>query len=66
MNKRNSEGYNDPTAYEGLKPIFHEENELDHKVHNLIKVIQSIVHMAGFEVIGRIQIKHKQSGKEYR
>ena len=62
----NESGYSDPTAYEALKPIIKEENFLDKKVHNLIKVIKFIVELADFELIGRIQIKDKKSGKEFR
>lgn len=66
MNKYNSEGYPDPTAYYALKPIIKEENELNKKVHNLVNTLKFIVDWAGFEFIGRIQIRHKQSGKEFR
>jgi hypothetical protein len=62
----NQSGYADPTAYHGLKPIIQEEQELDKKVHNLINVLKFIVEWAGFEFIGRIQIKDKKSGKEFR
>lgn len=70
MDKRNpfynSEGYPDPTAYYGMKEIVKEENELDKKVHNLINVLKFIVEWAGFEFIGRIQIKDKKTRKEFR
>ena len=62
----NHEGYPDPTAYNGLKPVIKEENELDKKVHNLVNTLKFIVEWAGFEFIGRIQLKHKKSGKEFR
>ena len=35
--KKNSEGYSDPTAYEGLRPIIEEENALERRVTQLIK-----------------------------
>lgn len=70
MDKRNpfynSEGYPDPTAYYGTKAIIKEEDELDKKVHNLINVLKFIVEWAGFEFIGRIQLKHKETRKEFR
>ena len=62
----NHEGYADSTAYNGMKSMVKEEQELDKKVHNLINTLKFIVEWAGFEFIGRIQIKHKQSGKEFR
>lgn len=70
QNKRNpyfnNEGYPDPTAYYGMKEIVKEENELDKKVHNLINVLKFIVEWAGFEFIGRIQLRHKETRKEFR
>ena len=62
----NSEGYADPTAFFGTKSIVKEEKELEDKVHTLVHVIRDIANLAGFEVIGRIQFKHKKTGKEFR
>ena len=62
----NSEGYADPTAYHGLKSIIQEEKELEKKVHNLVNVLKFIVDWAGFEFVGRIQLKDKKTGKEFK
>lgn len=62
----NSEGYADPTAFYGTKNIIKEEAELEDKVHTLVHVIRDIVNLAGFEVIGRIQFRHKKTGKEFK
>ena len=71
MGKNNNPFYNasgcaDPTAYYGLKPIIQEEHDLEKKVHNLVNVLKFIVEWAGFEFIGRIQIRHKETGKEFK
>ena len=62
----NQSGCPDPTAYQALKPIIQEEKELDKKVHNLVNVLKFIVEWAGFEFIGRIQLRHKESRKEFK
>lgn len=62
----NSSGCKDPTAYEALKPIIKEDRELDRKVHNVINSLKFIVDWAGFEFIGRIKIRDKRSGKEFK
>ncbi len=62
----NSEGYADPTAFHALKPIIKEESEMDRKVHMLITTLKNLVELSGFEFIGRIQVRHKNSGKEFR
>jgi hypothetical protein len=62
----NQSGCADPTAYDALKPIIKEEKELEKKVRNLMTVLKLIVDWAGFEFIGRIQLKHKKTGKEFK
>lgn len=64
--KRNSEGYSDPTAYEGLRPIIEEENALERRVNQLIKTLKYITGLAGFELISRIEIKDKETGRIFR
>jgi hypothetical protein len=65
----NQSGYADPTAYHAMKTVMQEEKEeqeLETKVHNLVKVLKLIVKWAGFELIGRIQIRDKKTGKEFK
>ena len=64
--RRNSEGYPDPTAYEGLKRIFQTENAVDKEVNMLIKVLKYIISRSGFELIGRIELRDIKTGREYR
>ena len=63
---KNSEGYSDPTAYEGLRPIIDEENALERRVNQLIKTLKYITGLAGFELISRIEIKDNQTGRIFR
>lgn len=58
----NSEGYADPTAYEGLKPIVEVENK--HRI--LIGTIKSIIKKSGFILLNRIELKHKESGISFK
>ena len=58
----NPEGYRDPTAYDAIRNITDEEE----KVSILIHVIKSILRLAGFELIRRIEIRSRKSGREYR
>jgi hypothetical protein len=67
---KNSEGYADPTAGEAWKNIRradrHREAERLAMISNLIPIIKQTAELAGFEVIGRIALKDKATGKEYR
>ncbi len=62
----NSSGCADPTAYEALKPIIKEDAEIERKAYELVKIVKIIIGWAGFELVQRVQIKHKKSGKEFR
>ena len=63
----NAEGYTDPTAYTALRHIQQEENaELDARVNTLIKVLKYIVSLSGFELINRIELRDKKSGRCFR
>lgn len=62
----NASGCADPTAYEALSPIIKEEAELDKTVYDAIKAIKIIISLAGLELVDRVQVRHKKSGKEFR
>ena len=65
----NGSGCPDPTAYEALKRIQYEEKQLhnvDDNAHKVVTTIKNILDLSGFELVGRIQIRHKKSGKVYK
>lgn len=63
---QNKEGYADPTAYHGLKPIIKEDDEQQKRLSTLIFVLKYIIRLAGFELLNRIELKDRRSGREYR
>lgn len=64
--KNNSEGYPDPTAYNGTKPLIDAEAATLKIIGDLVHVIKWTAGQAGFEIIGRIVLKDKSTGKIYR
>ena len=64
--RKNSEGYADPTAYYGLKSIIDEETALEKEVNTLIKVLKYIIRNSGFELISRIEIRDKRTGRVFK
>ena len=63
---RNNEGYVDPTAGAAMATVKREENaELVDRNHKLIYAIRNVVDLAGFEIVGRVTLKHKKSGKVF-
>lgn len=66
MAYRNKEGYADPTAGEAVGMVAREEKERNAALTSLINVLKQIINLAGFELVGRIVLKDKATGKEYR
>ena len=58
----NNSGCHDPTAYHAMKPIQDEEQ----RVSELIKVLKYIIRAAGFDLLNRIEVKDRKSGRTYR
>ena len=67
---RNGSGYTDPTA----SPVLHaihkrersREQEADEDANRIIRLIKDLLRICDFELIERIQIRHKPTGREYR
>ena len=66
MQKQNSEGYADPTAFAALNPIIRNETEAEKRAITLIKTLKYIIGLAGFELLSRIEIRDTRNGREYR
>lgn len=74
MNKdnmgRNAEHYADPTPAAAMRNINKDERQKEvarlDKIGNLVPLLRQMADIAGFEIIGRIPLKDKATGKEYR
>ena len=62
----NSEGYADPTAYGALKPIMQADAALEGKVNFLIEVLKFIANEAGFDVVNRIELRDRNTGRLFK
>lgn len=64
--RRNSEGYLDPTAHEAIAAIAKSDEERQRRLKSLIFAVKSIIDLAGFELINRIELKDKHTGRIYK
>jgi hypothetical protein len=64
--KLNNSGCKDPTAYEAITTVFNEQQTLEKRVHTLINVLKFIIDWAGFDLIARIEIRDRKTGKDFR
>lgn len=58
----NASGYSDPTAYQAIQAV----DEQAKRVDGVIRVIKYIIGLAGFELISRIEIRDRRTGREWR
>jgi len=49
-----------------LKPIIKEDTALENRVNFLIKVLKFIINETGFELLNRIEIKDKKTGRCFK
>ena len=63
--KRNQDGYIDPTAYQALKNILN-DGKAEKKAAYLVSVLKFIINESGFELVNRIELKHRKTGKIFR
>ena len=64
--RKNAEGYADPTAYYGTKEIIEQETEAEKKNRAIIYAFRQITELAGFEIVGRITLKEKKTGRLFK
>lgn len=67
---RNAEHYADPTPTAAMRNINKDEHQKEavrlDRVGNIVPLLRQMADIAGFEIMGRIPLRDKATGKEYR
>ena len=67
---RNAEHYADPTPAAAMKNIRKDERQKDAatllQISILVPLLRQVADLAGFEILGRIPLRDKATGKEWR
>lgn len=67
---RNAEHYVDPTPTAAMRNICRDEYQKESgrllQISLLVPLLRQMADIAGFEIIGRIPLRDKATGKEYR
>lgn len=66
---RNAEGYPDPTTHGALSNVMREyaaKEEADARCTQLIKVLKNTIDLAGFDLVARIEVRDRETGRTYR
>lgn len=67
---RNTEGYMDLTAHDALANVMRDKqlelDEADLRCNRLIKSIKTVIDLADFDLVARIEVKDRRTGRTYR
>lgn len=63
---RNPEGYMDLTTHDALTNVMRETEEADLRCNRQIKSIKTVIDLADFDLVARIEVKDRRTGRTYR
>lgn len=63
---RNPEGYMDLTTHDALTNVMRETEEADLRCNRLIKSVKTVIDLADFDLVARIEVKDRRTGRTYR
>lgn len=66
MSYKNSEGYSDSTAGVAMGSAKKQEQEIDKLNHKVMQSFRLLLDLAGFEIVGRVTLRHKKSGRIFK
>lgn len=62
----NQDGYPDPTAYAAMAPIQQVQDEADQRLAQLIRTLKNTIDLAGYDLLARIEVQDRKTGRIYR
>lgn len=63
---KNPEGYADPTAHAAMSTVQKEQDAADLRVQNFIRAVKTIIDQSGYDLLARIEIRDRATGRDYR
>lgn len=66
ISSRNAEGYKDPTAHAAMSTVLRQQDEADQRLAQLIKTLKNMIDLADFDLLERIEVRDRKTGRSYR
>lgn len=63
---RNPSGCLDPTVYTALSTIQKQHDDVDLRAQHFIRSIKTIIDQSGYDLLARIEIRDRITGRVYR
>lgn len=64
--KRNPDGYRDPTAHDAMSAVQGEQDDADRRAKSAVYAVKIMLDLAGFDLLERIEIRDRKTGRYYR
>ena len=62
----NPEGYADPTAHAALTTVQAAQDEADQRCQQLIRALKTIIELSDYDLLARIELRDRKTGRVYR
>ena len=66
ISTHNPEGYADPTAHAALAPMQDAQDRADQRCQRMIKAVKTLIDLAGFDLLARIEVRDRKTGRVYK
>lgn len=66
LSYKNPEGYADTTPFHAIRNIYPQRDNADINAYRLIKCLLTLLDINGYELIGRLHLRDKTTGREYK
>lgn len=66
LSKYNPSGCADPTAHDALMPIVKADTAIEARTTRLIKALKTMIDLAGYDLLARIEVRDRESGRIFR
>lgn len=63
---RNPSGCADPTAHNALSAIQGSQDQTDERVNRMIKALKILIDQSGYDLLARIELRDRETGRIYR
>lgn len=66
LSRHNASGCADLTAYDALLPMVQADAALEARTTKLIKTLKSLIDLAGYDLVARIEVRDRSTGRVFR
>ena len=66
ISSHNKEKYPDPTAHKALSKVQRDQDKADQNTDALIRMLKNIIDLSGYDLLARIELRDRKTGRVYK